>query len=225
MADDYTVRAAQAVLEAARSEHDFGGWLAQVLAAAAAELGSTDALTAGRPGSWEADLVQRLVKGTVGWDDEYLADHKMLSDNEGVAATENYGCELVVERFPRFWLQPAARGGEVEVRLELLPDPLATAWQAAGLTDPAVTSISITRTRGGDVDLHVVCDQASYLCGRLADAGVFDALRAAGLAFEASDHGSHEIRGQTYHWRRGTGEIEQLVRAAHRSASGDLPAP
>ena len=30
--------------------HDFGGWLAHVLAAAAAELGSTDALTAGRPG-------------------------------------------------------------------------------------------------------------------------------------------------------------------------------
>ena len=81
MADNYTVGAAQAVLEAARSEHDFGGWLAHVLAAAAAELGSTDALTAGRPGSWEADLVQRLVKGTVGWDDEYLADHKTLPDH------------------------------------------------------------------------------------------------------------------------------------------------
>jgi hypothetical protein len=26
------------------------------------------------PGSWEADHVQRLVKGTVGWDDEYLSD-------------------------------------------------------------------------------------------------------------------------------------------------------
>ncbi len=81
MADSYTVRAAQAVLEAARSEHDFGGWLAHMLAAAAAELGSTDALTAGRPGSWEADLVQRLVKGTVGWDDEYLADDKAPADH------------------------------------------------------------------------------------------------------------------------------------------------
>jgi hypothetical protein len=81
MVDNYTMRAAQAVLEAARSEHDFGGWLAHVLAAAAAELGSTDALTAGRPGSWEADLVQRLVKGTVGWSDEYLADHKPLPDH------------------------------------------------------------------------------------------------------------------------------------------------
>jgi hypothetical protein len=79
MAESYTGRAGQAVLEAAGSEHDFGDWLAHVLAAAAAELGSTDALTAGRPGSWEADLVQRHVKGTVGWD-AYLADHKTLPD-------------------------------------------------------------------------------------------------------------------------------------------------
>jgi len=82
MADRYTVRAGQAVLEAASSEHDFGGWLAHVLAAVAAELGSTDALTAGRPGSWEAELVQRLVKGTVGWGDEYLADHRGLPERD-----------------------------------------------------------------------------------------------------------------------------------------------
>jgi hypothetical protein len=68
----YTDRAATAILDAVRYEHDFGGWLAQVLATAAAELGSTAALTAGRPGSWEADLVQQLVRGTVGWDDDYL---------------------------------------------------------------------------------------------------------------------------------------------------------
>ena len=68
--DTYTGRAATATLEAARNEHDFGGWLAGILTRTAAELGSTDALTAGRPGSWEADLVQRLVKGTVGWEDE-----------------------------------------------------------------------------------------------------------------------------------------------------------
>jgi hypothetical protein len=82
MAESYTARAGQAVLEAARSEHDFGGWLAHVLAAAAAELGSTDALTAGRPGSWEAELVQRLVKGTVGWGDEYLGDYKQRPEHD-----------------------------------------------------------------------------------------------------------------------------------------------
>jgi hypothetical protein len=72
--DTYTDRAAAATLEAARSEHDFGGWLAGILARTAGELGSSDALTARRPGSWEADLVQRLVKGTVGCDDEFIND-------------------------------------------------------------------------------------------------------------------------------------------------------
>jgi hypothetical protein len=76
MAESYTVRAGRAVLEAAQSERDFAGWLASVLATAAAELGSTGALTTRRPGSWEAELVQRLVKGTVGWNDEYLSDYK-----------------------------------------------------------------------------------------------------------------------------------------------------
>ena len=73
---DYSQDARRAILSAARAEHDFGGWLAGVLAAVCAELGSTDALTAGRPGSWEAALVQNLVKGTVGHDDEFLGDYK-----------------------------------------------------------------------------------------------------------------------------------------------------
>jgi hypothetical protein len=71
----YTVRATTAVLDAVREEHDLGGWLAQILATAAAELSSSAALIAGRPGSWDANLVQQLVRGTVGWDDDYLADY------------------------------------------------------------------------------------------------------------------------------------------------------
>ena len=67
--------AAGAVVAAVAHGTDVAAWLAGVLATAAATLGSTDALTANRPGSWEADLVHRLVAGTVGWDDEYLADH------------------------------------------------------------------------------------------------------------------------------------------------------
>ncbi len=74
---DYTTDARRAMLKAVRDEHDFGGWLAGVLASVSADLGSTYALTAGRPGSWEADLVQQLVKGTVGYDDDYLADYKV----------------------------------------------------------------------------------------------------------------------------------------------------
>ena len=38
-----------AILTAARSDHDLGGWIAAVLCTAAAQLGSTDALTARDP--------------------------------------------------------------------------------------------------------------------------------------------------------------------------------
>jgi hypothetical protein len=68
----YTGSAVNAITQAARAEHDFAGWLAQVLAAAAGQLGGSDELTIGRPGSWEASLVDQLVKGTVGHGDEYL---------------------------------------------------------------------------------------------------------------------------------------------------------
>jgi hypothetical protein len=69
---DYTHRAVRAVLSAARGQHDFADWLAQVLAQVAGQLGSAEALTAGRPGSWEAALVDQLVCGTVGYDGEAL---------------------------------------------------------------------------------------------------------------------------------------------------------
>jgi hypothetical protein len=73
--DDYTQQASAALLAAARAEHDFADWLATVLAQVASELGSSEAITAGRPGSWEADLVQQLIKGTVGYDDEFLTEN------------------------------------------------------------------------------------------------------------------------------------------------------
>lgn len=69
---DYTAQAAEAITAAARAESDFGGWLADVLCRAAARLGSPGALTASRPGSWEAALVDRLVQGTC-WDEADLA--------------------------------------------------------------------------------------------------------------------------------------------------------
>ena len=59
MTASYTGRAVAAVTRAARAEHDFAGWLATILAEAAGRLGSSDALTAGRAGSWEASLVDQ----------------------------------------------------------------------------------------------------------------------------------------------------------------------
>jgi hypothetical protein len=68
----HTRTAVDALTRAVDKEHDFAGWLARV----SARKGSSDALTAGRPGSWEAALVDQLVKGTVGHDDEYLPDYR-----------------------------------------------------------------------------------------------------------------------------------------------------
>jgi hypothetical protein len=75
----YTRSAVKAIARAVEAEHDFAGWLADLLARVAARKGSSDALTAGRPGSWEASLVDQLVKGTVGYDDEYLPDPERAS--------------------------------------------------------------------------------------------------------------------------------------------------
>ena len=55
---------------------DFADFLASVLAAAAANLGSVEATLAGRPGSWEADLVRQLLCGTVGYDPDDLARYR-----------------------------------------------------------------------------------------------------------------------------------------------------
>jgi hypothetical protein len=71
----YTRRATAAITDAARAEHDLAGWLGDVLCRAAAELGGLDALTAGRPGSWEAALVDQLARGTAG-DDAGLAAYR-----------------------------------------------------------------------------------------------------------------------------------------------------
>lgn len=76
----YSDTAADAIEQAVDSEHDFAGWLARVLARVAARKGSSDALIAGRPGSWEASFVDQLVKGTVGYDDAHLADYADRSD-------------------------------------------------------------------------------------------------------------------------------------------------
>ncbi len=75
--ESYTSRALDAISEAVITEADFPSWLAGVLARAAAARGSSYALIAGRPGSWEARLVKNLVCGTVGWDDESLSDYRI----------------------------------------------------------------------------------------------------------------------------------------------------
>jgi hypothetical protein len=73
--DGYTRPAIDALTQAASAETDFAGWLAHVPATAAARLGSSHALTSRRPGSWEASLLDQLVKATTGYHDELLPNH------------------------------------------------------------------------------------------------------------------------------------------------------
>lgn len=64
------------LVQAATCGYDFAGWLAGHLASAAARLGSTEALLASRPGSWEASDLRQLLGGTVGHGDEYLSTYR-----------------------------------------------------------------------------------------------------------------------------------------------------
>ena len=55
---------------------DFADFLASVLAAVAANVGYVERLTRGRPGSWEAALVDQLVLGTVGYEPDTLLAYR-----------------------------------------------------------------------------------------------------------------------------------------------------
>jgi len=66
----------RALLAALRTAHgrgeDIGETVARGLARLAAGLGSSAAVTAARPGSWESEAIARLLASTVGPDDEDL---------------------------------------------------------------------------------------------------------------------------------------------------------
>jgi hypothetical protein len=90
--DDFAtaVAAITRAVTAANAGHgpDGAEFIAHVLATVAANLGSAIALTAARPGSWEAAGVQDLVHKTVGWNDEYLMTFR-TAPIEVVVNTEN----------------------------------------------------------------------------------------------------------------------------------------
>jgi hypothetical protein len=79
--DDFLVAVA-AVTRAIRAINanqrggDGAEFITHLLATVAANLGSTDAVTAARPGSWEAAGVGDLLRSTVGYNDEYLLTYR-----------------------------------------------------------------------------------------------------------------------------------------------------
>lgn len=66
--DENTIRAADAISEALDDGYDIAEFTANALCTAAAEAGGIEELLANRSGSWEADLVRRLMEGTAGDD-------------------------------------------------------------------------------------------------------------------------------------------------------------
>jgi hypothetical protein len=55
---------------------DWAEFVALALAGATANVGSVEAVLAGRPGSWEADVLRGLLTGTVGYDEQQLLEHR-----------------------------------------------------------------------------------------------------------------------------------------------------
>jgi hypothetical protein len=55
---------------------DWAEFVTHALAGAAANVGSTEQILAGRPGSWEAERVRQTLQSTVGIDDEHLMKHR-----------------------------------------------------------------------------------------------------------------------------------------------------
>lgn len=62
--------------ESGREPADWAEFVAQALAGAAANIGGIEATLAGRPGSWEADIVRNLLTSIVGYDEESLVAHR-----------------------------------------------------------------------------------------------------------------------------------------------------
>lgn len=68
---DATVATLTAAVQLDHPQHgavDFSDFLASALGSVAANVGSAERITAGRPGSWESDALGQLVAGTVGYD-------------------------------------------------------------------------------------------------------------------------------------------------------------
>lgn len=98
---------------------DFSDVLASALGAVAGNVGSGERITAGRPGSWESDLVAQLVTGTVGDDGAALATYR----TEPVVVRLNVA-QLVIEA--REDAREQERDGmlvDLTDAIDALPDP------------------------------------------------------------------------------------------------------
>src|SRR6266536_5396265 len=59
-----------------QQQADFAAFVTHAVAGAAANLGGIEHVLAGRAGSWEADKVRDMLHCTVGYDEQYLDEHR-----------------------------------------------------------------------------------------------------------------------------------------------------
>jgi hypothetical protein len=96
--------AADALVAAIRAKVTDGAeTISQLLATAAADQGGMHMLTAARPGSWEADYVDRFLASTVGPDGDYLLEYRTASI-EVVECVEAAMVDLAID-----WLYDESR--------------------------------------------------------------------------------------------------------------------
>lgn len=121
---DATVVVLTAAVRLSHPQHgpvDFADFLASALGAVVGNLGSAERITAGRPGSWESDLLAQLVAGTVG----YHPDAELLA----AVRTQDVVVRLNVAQLLNETRQDTPEGERAGLLLDLddaldaLPDP------------------------------------------------------------------------------------------------------
>lgn len=145
---------------------DWAEFVTHALAGAAANVGGVDTALAGRPGSWEADGVRNLLYSTVGYDEQYLFEHR----------TEPLRIEVDIERilsgFDLDMLYDAAANAIEEMadaataHLDYSPYEWTYHRDANGhyvAADPQAPAWSIERWRADRVDEQVDTGWINYL--------------------------------------------------------------
>lgn len=144
---------------------DFGEIALQVLAAAAANLGGVETLLAGRPGSWEADIIRNAVNAIAPGDllpryrteplriilyiDEILAEHTLSHDQyekAEVAIDDNYDAANAalpeVDETPFVWVYEVNDDGDPTPSTAETPpwswDLWRTGAAALGMDEPGI---------------------------------------------------------------------------------------
>ncbi len=132
-------KAVRALTAAVRLDLDFGDFLGSALAAVAGNVGDTDRLIAGRPGSWEADLVMNLAGGTVGYDQDLTALARYRTEPVVVPLNVH---DLLVDEANKFETPYEQEMYEIDERLSDIAESIADSDDGARRYEAALLEAS-----------------------------------------------------------------------------------